>query len=106
MYPKKLATLKQLRTRFKAKHEKGVGTPFPRVPAPLHPDNIMQKYTWFSHAVKTSFGKRSSPLNTCVVSHFQLAVSRRNEQAVVLMLRLWQVDYTSGCQPVLYWCTL
>jgi len=34
--PKKLAILKQLRTHFKAKLEKGVGTPFPRVPA-LHP---------------------------------------------------------------------
>jgi len=36
-HPKKLAILKQLRTNLKAKHEKGVGTPFPRVPAPLHP---------------------------------------------------------------------
>jgi len=35
--PKKLAILKQLQIHFKAKHEKGVGTPFPRVPAPLHP---------------------------------------------------------------------
>jgi len=35
--PEKLANLKQLQTHFKAKHEKGVGTPFPRVPAPLHP---------------------------------------------------------------------
>jgi len=34
---KKLAVLKQLQTFFKAKHEKGVGTPFPRVPAPLLP---------------------------------------------------------------------
>ena len=33
----KIAILKQLRTHFKAKREKGVGTPFPRVPAPLHP---------------------------------------------------------------------
>jgi len=31
----KTAILKQLQTHFKAK--KGVGTPFPRVPAPLHP---------------------------------------------------------------------
>jgi len=34
---KKLAISKQLQTHFKAKHEKGVGTPFPRVSAPLHP---------------------------------------------------------------------
>ena len=34
--PKKLATLKLLQLYFKAKHEKGVGTPFPRVPAPLY----------------------------------------------------------------------
>ena len=34
---KKIAILKQLKTHFKAKREKGVGTPFPRVPAPLHP---------------------------------------------------------------------
>jgi len=33
----KLALLKQLQTHFKAKHGKGVGTPLPRVPAPLHP---------------------------------------------------------------------
>jgi len=32
-----MAILKQLQTHFKAKHEKGVGTPFPRVPVPLHP---------------------------------------------------------------------
>jgi len=32
-----LAILKQLPTHFKANHEKGVGTLFPRVPAPLHP---------------------------------------------------------------------
>jgi len=34
--PKKLAILKLLQIYFKAKHEKGVATPFPRVPAPLH----------------------------------------------------------------------
>jgi len=34
---KKLAVSKQLQTHFKAKYEKGVRTPFPRVPAPLHP---------------------------------------------------------------------
>jgi len=33
----KLTILKHLRTHFKAKHEKGVGTPFPRVPAQLNP---------------------------------------------------------------------
>jgi len=33
----KIAILKQLQTHFKAKREKGVGTPFPRVPAQLHP---------------------------------------------------------------------
>jgi len=31
------AILKQLPIHFKGKREKGVGTPFPRVPAPLHP---------------------------------------------------------------------
>jgi len=36
-HPKKLAILGQLRTHFKPKHEKSVGTPFPPVPAPLHP---------------------------------------------------------------------
>jgi len=36
-HSKKLAILKQLRTHFKAKHEKGVETLFPRVRAPLHP---------------------------------------------------------------------
>jgi len=33
----KIAILKQLPTHFTAKREKGVGTLFPRVPAPLHP---------------------------------------------------------------------
>jgi len=32
----KLAILNQLQTHFKAKREISVGTPFPRVPAPLH----------------------------------------------------------------------
>jgi len=34
---KNLANLKQLQTHFKTKLEKGVGTQFHRVPAPLHP---------------------------------------------------------------------
>jgi len=34
---KKMAILKQLHTHFKAKRQKGVGTPFPRIPAPPHP---------------------------------------------------------------------
>jgi len=33
---KSIAILKQLQTYFEAKHEKRVGTLFPRVPAPLH----------------------------------------------------------------------
>ena len=33
----KIAILKQLPSHFKAIREKGVGTPFPRVPNPLHP---------------------------------------------------------------------
>jgi len=33
----KIAISKQLQTHFKAKDWKGVGTPFLRVPAPLHP---------------------------------------------------------------------
>jgi len=33
----KIAILKQLQTHFKTKREKGVGTSFPHVPAPLHP---------------------------------------------------------------------
>jgi len=33
----KIANLKQLQAQFKAKREKGVGTPVPCVPAPLHP---------------------------------------------------------------------
>jgi len=38
----KIAILKELQTHFKAKREKGVGTPFPRVPAPLQP--WLQRY--------------------------------------------------------------
>jgi len=34
--PPRIAILKQLQTHFITKREKGVGTPFPRVPAPLH----------------------------------------------------------------------
>jgi len=33
----KIAVLKQLPTHFEARREKGVGMPFPRVPATLHP---------------------------------------------------------------------
>jgi len=33
----KFAILKQVPAHFKAKHEKGVATPFPRVPVQLHP---------------------------------------------------------------------
>jgi len=36
-HTKQIAILKQLWAHFKAKREKGVGTPFPRVPDPLHP---------------------------------------------------------------------
>jgi len=36
-HPKNLAVSQQLQTNVKAKHEKGVGTPFPRVPALLNP---------------------------------------------------------------------
>jgi len=39
----KIAILKQLRTHFKAKHKKGVGTLFPRVSAPLHPGSPIAK---------------------------------------------------------------
>jgi len=33
----KIAILKQFQTHFKAKREKGAGTPFAGVPIPLHP---------------------------------------------------------------------
>jgi len=33
----RIAILQQFQTHFKAKREKGVGTPFIRVHAPLHP---------------------------------------------------------------------
>jgi len=33
----KIAILKKRQTNFKAKSEKGVETPFPRVPVALHP---------------------------------------------------------------------
>jgi len=36
-HPKQLAVSQQLQTHIKAKHEKGVGTPFPRVPAHYTP---------------------------------------------------------------------
>jgi len=36
-HPKKLAIFKQLRTNLKAKHKKGVGTRFPRVPVQFTP---------------------------------------------------------------------
>jgi len=35
----------QLPTHFEAKHEKGVGTPFPRVPAPLHSCSLKHNTT-------------------------------------------------------------
>jgi len=33
----KIAILTQLSTHLKARHDEGVGTPFPRVPTQLHP---------------------------------------------------------------------
>jgi len=39
----KIAILKQLPPRFKAKCEKDVGTPFPRVPAHCTPVHIVEK---------------------------------------------------------------
>jgi len=36
-HPKEIDILKQLQTHFKAKRDTGVETPFPGVPAPLHP---------------------------------------------------------------------
>jgi len=50
---KKRAILKQIPTHFKAKREKGVGTPFPRVPAPIHPWTLNRWIFlrhWFSFA--------------------------------------------------------
>jgi len=35
-----IAILKQLQTHFKAKREKGVGTPFPRIPPHHNPDDM------------------------------------------------------------------
>jgi len=43
----KMAILIQPKTHFKAKREKGVETPFPRVPAPLHP--------WSCHIVRETY---------------------------------------------------
>jgi len=44
-HPKKLAILKQLRTNLKLKHEKGVGTPFPRVPAHYTPGHKSDEHS-------------------------------------------------------------
>jgi len=46
--PKTLAILKHYRTHIRAKHEKGVGTTFPRISAPLHPWslNTLNKPEW------------------------------------------------------------
>jgi len=44
-HSKKLAILKQLQTNLKSKHEKGVGTPFPRVPAPVHPGHKSDEHS-------------------------------------------------------------
>jgi len=46
----KISLLKQLPTHFKAKREKGVGTPFSRIPAPLPPD----PHTFFMFCFKMS----------------------------------------------------
>ena len=45
MHPKKLAILKQLRTNLKTKHEKGVGTPFPRVPPHYTPGHKSDEHS-------------------------------------------------------------
>jgi len=47
-----IAILKQLQSHFKGKREKGVGTPFPRVPIPLHPCPC-PKIFWSSLRIKT-----------------------------------------------------
>ena len=57
----KIAILKQLQTHFKTKREKCVGTPFPRVPTPLHHwtmySSMQTFYLLSTLAVfKTSFG--------------------------------------------------
>jgi len=49
MHPK-IAILKQLQTHCKAKCEKGVGTPFQRVPAPLHPCFMPIYYTFIIYS--------------------------------------------------------
>ena len=54
----KLAILKQLQTQFKSKRENGVGTLFPRVPAPLHPAAMTKQWT------------TKCPCNTNAVSRF------------------------------------
>jgi len=54
----KLDILKQLQTHFKAKHEKSVGTPFPRVTAPLRPwlnPFFTRKYNAFTNCTQKYF---------------------------------------------------
>ena len=40
----KISILKQVQTHFKAKLEKDVRTPFPHVPAPLHPSRCRESH--------------------------------------------------------------
>jgi len=63
--------LKQLQTHFKAQHEKGVGTPFPRVPAPLHPWLSVKISKTDIHYQKRIFKHKSDKLRSCLamVSH-------------------------------------
>jgi len=45
--------LRRLQTHFNTKREKGVGTPFPRVPAPLHPEPCTlacRRSTFYQHS--------------------------------------------------------
>jgi len=71
---KKIAILKQLQTHFKAKHEKIVGTSFPRVSAPLHP--------WVVHILEVS----SASFDSNKRIHLSLSEIKRVLSSSILLI--------------------
>jgi len=72
----KFSHLKQLQTHFEAKHEKGVGTPFPRVPATLHPCTVMT----FTQTLHFAILQEKSP--NC----YHLSLSKTNPSDLIMTI--------------------
>jgi len=95
---KKLAILKQLQTHFQAKHDKGVGTPFLRVPTPPHPYTLQK--TAYLHVTIATAGLRErrvltpyscyrGPLESWVPSHYSCCWAPLWKHSTYTLQLLW-----------------